>query len=1222
MNRVVFSIIIILALLQSGSGQRYGESDDFSYALKLFNEGFFDIAAQQFNLFVDKYPASDRVPEARFYLGLSLYNSKDYENARVEFQDMAVRFPDHDRAAEAWVKVGDSYLKMQKPAEAARSYETVKVLYPQHPQAPTALYQAAAIYFKDRQIDKAELTIKDFLDRFPESSIYPHGRLLFADLLSEKQDYDQALSEYDKVLKSGAEASIMAQAYLGIGRLYSKLGQFERAKENYQTILSKYASSAAAFPALLYTSEILAVSGDFENASQLINENLPRYKNPSQKARLNLGLAGVYFYQDNFFSARKILESIPVSNLNDTLAAHTYFYQGMVYFQEQKYEQSIGHFKKILENPSIQAAAREISIECKRQLGEVYLKQGQYQQGAEVLQGFLSEYPDHPAKEEICSDLFYSALLNGQFTDAENLYRKFLIEFPAYPQRDILLFSLAKSYFLTEDYLSARIKFLEFITKYYCSNKIDSARNYLRIIQNYYLIDQKNGVNKLAKLMGRVLAQENKQMLKLELARVYLLQLNDMEGANLMADEILQTSTDSTLLGEAYQMKGEGYRRLAELERFQGKDDRIDRQQAVTEFKNAMNYIDQIENPDSLTFYFLTETIAAETSENLPKEKQIQFWERFISNYPNSKFAKQAGLRLANLYFEIQNIDAALQQLAALRKSPENAMAGEAFYLTGKIYYDQKNYDLASEILKEFLLNISVHPLRANAFGLLAKINENQDNLQTAAQFWSKLREEYDYSPAAIAARIRIPEIYLLAGDFKSVIDYTQPALKEFAVSYDLFVRKLQVINEPEFYFFNGKARYHLAELREARKNLLFYLYAAPAGKYFEESLFLLAEIALAEDDGEGALVHLQPIVRNESSPFFLQATAKIADIYLARKEYDKAQVLYSKLVSKTAEPEQKIIFQSREMICLINQGNLKVYDSRLTLFQKEFKKQAGYDNYLAEFEFELGKYSYLNKNYDAAIKRFETVTGKFRKTDFADDAEYYLGLSYTTLNKVEKAMDILSGFTEKYPNSPLKANIYITLGGLYYRAEKRELAVGSFQKAVETAREPETRKLALSNLISIYRDLGLWDGVLSEARVYVEEFPKAGDIIDKKIMIGTAMINLNRYSEAVDYLKNLKFVANSDQEPEIQFYIGEAYFNAGQYENAIREFVKIPLLSKQTKLQWEASALYYSGQAYEKLGRKADAIRMYQEIIDRPGILLELKKEAQKRIEQLKESG
>jgi tetratricopeptide (TPR) repeat protein len=306
----------------------------------------------------------------------------------------------------------------------------------------------------------------------------------------------------------------------------------------------------------------------------------------------------------------------------------------------------------------------------------------------------------------------------------------------------------------------------------------------------------------------------------------------------------------------------------------------------------------------------------------------------------------------------------------------------------------------------------------------------------------------------------------------------------------------------------------------------------------------------------------------------------------------------------------------------MINQGNLKQFDSRSASFRNNFKNDPEYREYQASFEFEIGKYMYANKNFDAAIKRFETVTGKYKNTEFADDAEYYQGLTYTTLNKVDKAMTILSQFSEKYPESNLKSNIYITLGGLYYRAEKRELAVGSFKKAVETASDPETRKLALANLILLYRDLGLWDGVLSQGRVYVEEFPDAEDIIDKKILIGSALIQLNRYSDAVDYLTDLKFEANSEQEPEIQFYIGEAYFNAGQYENAIREFVKIPLLSKQTKLQWEASALYYSGQAYEKMGRRDDAIRMYQEIVDRPGILVDLKKEAQKRINQLKETG
>ena len=98
-----------------------------------------------------------------------------------------------------------------------------------------------------------------------------------------------------------------------------------------------------------------------------------------------------------------------------------------------------------------------------------------------------------------------------------------------------------------------------------------------------------------------------------------------------------------------------------------------------------------------------------------------------------------------------------------------------------------------------------------------------------------------------------------------------------------------------------------------------------------------------------------------------------------------------------------------------------------------------------------------------------------------------------------------------------------------------------------------------------------------------------------------------------------MKLEADSEKEPEIQFYIGEAYLKAGQYEEAIAEFVKIPLLSKKTKLQWEASALYYSGQAYEKMGRIADAIRMYQEIIDRPGIDMILKRDAERRINQIK---
>ena len=57
----------------------------FSYALKLYNENFFDIAAQQFSIFINRYPGSERLPDARYYYGDALHKLGDIENARIEF---------------------------------------------------------------------------------------------------------------------------------------------------------------------------------------------------------------------------------------------------------------------------------------------------------------------------------------------------------------------------------------------------------------------------------------------------------------------------------------------------------------------------------------------------------------------------------------------------------------------------------------------------------------------------------------------------------------------------------------------------------------------------------------------------------------------------------------------------------------------------------------------------------------------------------------------------------------------------------------------------------------------------------------------------------------------------------------------------------------------------------------------------------------------------------
>ena len=1216
-------IIVFMLFLLAGLvfGQRYGESDDFSYALKLYNEGFFDIAAQQFSLFVNKYPESEQLPDAKYYLGLSLFNVKDYENARVEFQSMAVSFPDNKRAPEAWLKVGQSYEKLGKMEDAARAYETVKVLYPKDPNAPEALFNAAQIYFRIRAYDKAELVLQDFLDRYPESSNYPDGRLLYANLQMEKGNYDQAYKEFDKVLKSGANNDVQAKAYLGLGRFYFKLGQMSRAREQFETILSKYKTSSAAFDALIKNSELLALSRNYDSAIKLINANSGQFKSQKQKADIKLTLAAIYYFQEDYFSARKALEDVQSAALSDSVQARITFYLANIYQKEGKFDQSQTYFKNLLNDDKLKSAGAEYLSTAEKQLGYGYLEAGAIDQGYGALKEYVSAHPDDPALGTILSDLFQATIANGKERLAENVYQEILQKVPKYDYRDDLVFQLGKFYFRQKDYPKAAGYFQEVIDDYYCSAKYDSAKTYANIISNFFNVGQNLGVNKLARLMGRMLAGENAAQLQLELARIYLHDLKDFSEAIETGKKIIQTSTDSTTLGEAYHLLGESYLKLSRYKVFFHQDNSNENNLAHESLKKAMNFVNSIPDKDSLAFTFLQETVQNPGPENIPTDKKIQYWVHFKSSYPNSKFVERASFYLADLYQQTGQTKLALQQLEGPKNVQDRLLAGNAYYEMAKIYYEKNDIENAARVLKEFLLKIDEHPLRANAFGLLAKIRENEGNYEEAAQFWARLRKEYDYSPAAHAALNRIPEVYLMAGKNEAVIDYTKPFIQNHS-SEDILLRQLNQAQEPVFYYYAGKAYYNMQKDDLARRELINYLYYTTDNTYNDEALFLLAELASASGDQDAALLHLQLIARNSASPFFVQALSKSADIYFERGDFENAQKYYSQLIANTSDTEQQIQFRANEMICLINQGQLKLFDSKVSQFKKDYRKNPDLDNFLASFEFEIGKYYYKNKNYNAAIKRFDTVAGKYKKTDYADDGEYYLGLTYATTNKVEKAQDILSKFAEKYPNSSLKANIFVTLGGLYYRAEKREMAVNAFQRGVAEAKDPETRKLALSNLIVVYRDLGLWDGALNEARTYVKEFPDAQDVMDKKIIIGSALINLNRFSEAVDYLRDLKFEANSDQEPEIQFYIGEAYFNSGQYESAIREFVKIPLLSKQTKLQWEASALYYSGQSYEKLGRRDDAIRMYQEIVDRPGILVDLKREAQKRISQLKDSG
>ncbi|RMH74596.1 MAG: tetratricopeptide repeat protein, partial [Calditrichaeota bacterium] len=269
MKRIPEALEIVLILwLMAGSlfAQQYNESNDFSYALKLYNEHFYDVAAKQFASFINRYPGSERLPDARYYYAESLYHMNEIEDARIEFQSLAVSYPDHPRAAEAWQKVGECYRKLNKLEEAAKAYETIKILYPENALAPRALLDAAACYINVDQFAKAEQVLRDFLDRYPEYSGYSRGHILYGNLLLKKGELERADTQFRKALTIGEDPRVKAEAQLGLAAVFQQLGLRNRAVETLTAVAGAQGGTEVGFRAVERLAQIRLEGREWEAA--------------------------------------------------------------------------------------------------------------------------------------------------------------------------------------------------------------------------------------------------------------------------------------------------------------------------------------------------------------------------------------------------------------------------------------------------------------------------------------------------------------------------------------------------------------------------------------------------------------------------------------------------------------------------------------------------------------------------------------------------------------------------------------------------------------------------------------------------------------------------------------------------------------------------------------------------------------------------------------------
>jgi tetratricopeptide (TPR) repeat protein len=1198
--------ISIFILSDVSLAQQRSESDDFSYALKLYNEKLYHLASQQFSRFATNYPGSNNVAEAGYYSGMAIFYLKDYANARIEFQRVAVDFPRHDRAAESWFMIGECYSALDNEEEAAKAYEMVKLLHPQHGKAAESILRAGDIYLKMKKYDDAEQLYNLIQNRYVESNFYFPSYLAEAKLFLEKGQTSKANENLEKIIASNSDAVIKAQTWFYMGESYKAQGNYQLAISPYQKVIANYKSTSIYPDAAVSLSQIYLQQGNYTEAQKIITSALDN-KPPTQYiVVMQEGLADAYYLGGKYALASKnyqlslqstdsskyILKKFKLAlswhKQNNTIKAIETLRDIIL---KKKYHQASGfrttkehYFRWLKETNDYESAIADLYA---------LKSMGALSQDDQIwLAGFLQVQQDW---QGIIRELQPAIYSDSKFKHKDNF-----------------IYEVAWANEQLADYKESARYYKMLLDGYASSEFTPQAEKRLEYIRNYHLIDENLGIGQLAILMGDVISRKDDSQLQFNLGQLYYNNLKDYKSALIQFQTALQGSEDPSLQVEIYHYIGLTYQRLAEDEKVSETQRTEYLSLAKKILGKAMENLTASSEADLIAWHFVALGIKADKSTN---QKQIGYYETLVKQYPDSPIREHWYARLGELYRESnEGVTSALKYYNLLSEQFRSSTKYPSYLYERSILNLKIDKTRSIEDFKTIAGSYPYSPPAANSLYNLGVVWEIEGSYSEASQLYTKIQNEYYYADIAAKANLRLGDCYLNAGKSTEAIALFTEVLDPIEAEDVVLSREVVSEDQAMLTFKLARAYFEHKEIALSRKHLVNYLANNPQGSFSGEASYLLGEIYLAINDPTSA-VNSYSNVKKENGVLYTQALKKIADINFEDEKYDKAAENYKNLGAVIEDETEKAVILAKQIVSYIRSGKKSAADKWISIFNKNYKSQT---NLRASFQFEFGNYNRSAKNYNQAVKYFKNVKSDYSKSSYVDDAEYYLALTYIAVNRHEEAIEILTEFPKKYPDSDNLGAVYNTLGGIYFRSENYESAITSFKDALDQSLKPDLRRQVMSNLIKAYTFVNFWDAALALAREYIETYPDAEDAIDKKILIGRAYVYLNQVDLAVDLLKEVRLIADSEREPEIQFYIGEAYFQTGQYENAIAEYVKIPLLSRKTKLQWEASALYYSGQAYEKLGRIDDAKRMYAEIVKRPGIDIVLKKEAQKRIKEI----
>jgi tetratricopeptide (TPR) repeat protein len=520
--------------------------------------------------------------------------------------------------------------------------------------------------------------------------------------------------------------------------------------------------------------------------------------------------------------------------------------------------------------------------------------------------------------------------------------------------------------------------------------------------------------------------------------------------------------------------------------------------------------------------------------------------------------------------------------------------------------------DSAFVVMHNYLSTFPQHDHSAQAAWFVGQRATERGMVQQALRAYEQIEQRYPYVHALTQLPLARAAAFVAANDLPNAIDSYQRYLSFLREEYFT----LQEV--PAEVLFNLAQCYQRVGKRvEAKQYYAAYLNRDPSSVRAGDVYVALAALAREENNVSLAATYLQEANRFTVAGGDRRTALEAAELLFGAERYADALARYREVAQGSSHDSLRQYALARMVVSYFRMNNAGEAEQQIASFRTAYPKAT---QALAEFEFERGRYLLRRDEFDKARATLEDVIKKYPDTPFVVDAQYWLGRVFEAVGRQQEAQRQYENIIERFPTRAITLRARLSLGNLFYAAEQWDAAARQYKAILDSEQlAPDLVPYAMNNLILAYKELSLFDAALELTRKYIERFPNDPELLNKRIDIGVLYQKLGYYDQSALHLQSLLEGADADTEAELRYYIGEAYYAKGDYQQAILEFLKVPyLVSRKTKTDWTATAFYMAGQSYEKMSKFDQAVSMYKQILERPGIDAQFKAAAQKEIDRV----